>query len=305
MVFGMLGWATLMYCPFEIKTEQEDETTDRTNETNAIENALPSPTAHDRSLMARPLVELLQSLGTSLPSRMEDIRGKHTTSDLHVSNLNASTLKNIGGVGFTWTASISRHLEFDQASTKLYVFCLPAYFELLDTSTDDCVESVFLDGYYEDYNKPDDFSARGLLDEVRLSYRLLFADTRDAQQIYRRKERAQARSVTHGVQDSFLDALCGLKVYSTLTYPVRITYNVESDFPIFGQRLAILQSHILSQNPNRITLLWRDRRDLLRWYTLWGLIFFGTVGIVIGLAQVALGAVQVSLAAQSLKQGGR
>jgi hypothetical protein len=88
-----------------------------------------------------------------------------------------------------------------------------------------------------------------------------------------------------------------------IDYPMKPTYNSESDFQIFSTRLKALQAYINSQNPNKAKLLWKDRRDLLRWYTLWTVIIIGGIGILLAIVQVILSAFQVALAFESLRQG--
>ncbi|PVH74072.1 hypothetical protein DL98DRAFT_605789, partial [Cadophora sp. DSE1049] len=150
---------------------------------------------------------------------------------------------------------------------------------------------------------PSNFSPSALLAEVNLSYRLIFADEKKARNIYRRSERSRVKASLNGVKDPVLDFLCGIVSSSAKSthYPYRTTYSAETDFPIFAQRLITLQDHILSQNPSRIKLLWRDQRDPVRWYTLWGLIIFGSFGILLGMIQIALSGVQVRQAYAALQ----
>jgi hypothetical protein len=124
-------------------------------------------------------------------------------------------------------------------------------------------------------------------------------------QRFRKTERARAQAAVHNIHDSFLDKLCGHKrdVNLQKTYPTRSAYRAE-DFPVFGRKLFTLQDHVLSQNPTRVKMLWKDRRDMLRWYTFWAVLIIGGVGVILALFQTILGAMQVALGFVSLNNSG-
>jgi hypothetical protein len=140
--------------------------------------------------------------------------------------------------------------------------------------------------------------------EVLLSYRLLFGDDKASRKLYRTRERSKA-TTRSGVEDEpVLDSLCGLETreYSFLSEmlaPVRVSYSVTNDFPLLGGRLLEVQEYIAAQRPSRLSSLWRDRRDLLSWYTFWMVLFFGAVSLLCSILQVALGAAQVFFAYKS------
>lgn len=83
---------------------------------------------------------------------------------------------------------------------------------------------------------------------------------------------------------------------------LRETFQAHSDFPIFSSRLLKLEEYIDSVQPNRVSSLWRDRRDILRWYTFWAVFFLGSLNIFFAVAQTALSSEQVRLAQLALKQ---
>jgi hypothetical protein len=47
--------------------------------------------------------------------------------------------------------------------------------------------------------------------------------------------------------------------------------------------------------------LWRDRRDLQRWYTIWAVLIIGGISVLLAIAQIWLSAAQVGIAAEALK----
>lgn len=114
--------------------------------------------------------------------------------------------------------------------------------------------------YYDHYSKPVDFSAEGYLREIRLSYRLIFGDNKRAHDHY--KHKARNRAFNLGLLDPYLDELT--QDFSRARNSTD-TYSVNTDFPILGPRLLALQAYINRQNPGTMTMLWRDRRDMLRW----------------------------------------
>ena len=97
--------------------------------------------------------------------------------------------------------------------------------------------------------------------EIRRSYRLIFSDDSRARSFYIQKERKRAAS--DGKNDLYLDKLCTEKVSEGGV--LQTSYSKTKDFPILAERLSIIQEHIMRQNPNTLTLLWRDRRNLLQW----------------------------------------
>lgn len=44
----------------------------------------------------------------------------------------------------------------------------------------------------------------------------------------------------------------------------------------------------------------RDRRDPTQWYTLWAVLFIGSISLVVSFAQLALAAVQVAYAIEAV-----
>ena len=135
-----------------------------------------------------------------------------------------------------------------------------------------------------------------------LSLRLLFRDDRRARRIFQRQERA--RAITSGIIDPWLDNLCGATHSTSILSwgsPVRETYSAKSDFPIFASRLHKVQEYVTGIQPNRIVSLWRDRRDLQRWYTIWAVLIIGGISVLLAIAQIWLSAAQVGIASEALK----
>ena len=118
-----------------------------------------------------------------------------------------------------------------------------------------------VDEYYDNFNKPSNFSTAAFMKEIRRSYRLLFSDDSRARRYYMQKE--QKRAASGGVIDPYLEELCTQK--ASEVGASKSSYSKTEDFPILAERLSIIQEHILRQTPNNLMMLWHDRRNLLQW----------------------------------------
>lgn len=162
--------------------------------------------------------------------------------------------------------------------------------------------SSILKDFYEDDDVPKTpSSGQALFKEILLSYKLLFADDRRARTIYCKKERERAQLARGTPDEPCLDNLCGMNFprkasLSIFGSPLTISYSKGADFPLLADRLSELQSYISSQQPNRLTALWHDRRNLLSWYTFWAVLIFGVMGIACSIIQTALAVVQTAIA---------
>ena len=141
------------------------------------------------------------------------------------------------------------------------------------------------------------------MNKIILSYSLLFREDRFSRRLYRFQERKRAAIPRLGgepVMDPVLDRACGLDMrVSVFSYrqPVRETYHAESDFPILRKRLLKLHYYIDGIRPNKVSSLWTDRRDIMRWYTFWGsFVVLGGISIIQSFVSIILAAAQVRLA---------
>lgn len=136
------------------------------------------------------------------------------------------------------------------------------------------------------------------MQEVLLSYKLLVLFDKRARNTF---HRATKNISTLKDYDKELDILClgnPLRSRWHKPYGLRETFYGSSDFPIFAARLSKIQRSIDSIQPNRISSLWRDHRDILCWYTFWTVLILGTVNLGVAILQAGLSAEQVRLARQ-------
>lgn len=161
-----------------------------------------------------------------------------------------------------------------------------------------------LETYFDRRTRPAEFSASGYLEEILFSYALIFRDEEKSRKLYRKHQRLRASEARGGVDEPLLDSMCGLHSTGEIrkSQGVKVLHSVtKADIPILWTRLQELQDFILQEQPWDLQTLWQDRRDLLRWYTLWALLVLGVIGIVLALVQIALSAAQVSLAYRALQ----
>ncbi|KAJ2985403.1 hypothetical protein NUW58_g5547 [Xylaria curta] len=281
-LFGALGWMTLLYLPSGGVQPLADKL--------SIEpKCATSSSRHSISVnyAQRPFVELARAFGPLLPAAVPaftdhdgEQQQKPTKTKLYISTLNASTLQGLAGMQFIWVDTVAAHLILIPKALRL------------------------LQSYYDEDEMPSGFLWPDLAKELLQTYHIIFKDDRRARRIYQRHERRKAAIGSDGITDFYLDEVCGAHL-STSRFkfggPVRESYHAEGDFPFFCRRLLRIQEYVEGIQPNRFISLWRDRRDLQRWYTLWLVLIVGLVSVVLGTVQAVLAAVQVGIATEALK----
>ena len=73
-----------------------------------------------------------------------------------------------------------------------------------------------------------------------------------------------------------------------------------SSFPRFEPRLRELKFYLDNQKPSGWYQMWKDKRDKVQYVTFWAVLVFGTVGIVLALASLAVGIAQAAAAFQAV-----
>ncbi|KAL2833834.1 hypothetical protein BDW59DRAFT_64532 [Aspergillus cavernicola] len=302
-LFIAVGWLTNLYVPDLSRPKEPFAVV--TEGATCFEATFADP-----DLVRRPLLEVIRKLGDLLPTRTAGGADRHSsqTSDvLNVASLNIATLTKVGNVRIDWTESISSHLDFDTASLDpetgaitpvLKLFRYPSF--CYQFAPDATFLNSFLQGWYDESNAPPKFTTRALMREILQSYKLLVLFDVRARSVYQRHREDLTQLLDH---DNELDILClgvshkGLGLDYRYRPPgLRETFRASSDFPILGPRLLKIEQYIDSIQPNRISSLWRDRRDILRWYTFWAVFFLGSLNLIIAAVQAGLSAEQVRLA---------
>jgi hypothetical protein len=158
-----------------------------------------------------------------------------------------------------------------------------------------------LNDYYRGRNCPEAFTTGRFIQEILLSYKLIFADDSKARRIWQSQEKEKAAQAAGGVCDPALSRICG-ETFSSHAYASRQSYSAEDDFPIYGERLRALQNDVLDLHPNRLSSLWNDRRDVLRWYTFFAVLGIGSIGVALGIIQAVLSGIQTAYAIKAYRQ---
>lgn len=155
-------------------------------------------------------------------------------------------------------------------------------------------------------------SPQQLNQEILMSYRVLFAQTRSSQRLVGAALKLlKSQEPQH--YDSLLDLVCATPLQALvqndlgrhpMLWPVSCrtfedvlqeqdTYSSQDDFPLFGQRLAKLQEFNLRQQPSRLRDLWRDRRNPLQWYTFWAVLLVGGFSLRLGVLSLGVAVAQL------------
>ncbi|KAH8768684.1 hypothetical protein F5882DRAFT_302154 [Hyaloscypha sp. PMI_1271] len=242
---------------------------------------------------ARPIQTIRLGFGEIIPAREDN----NTT--LYVSNMNAATLLNVGKIHIKWVHAIGSHLDFDESNRLLMVFFLPSFCKL-NSHSDETVLATIMNDLQVNGNflmETSGVSARDYMSEILRSYSLLFGDDGTSRQLYRNSEKKKIKK-SFGFRDIHLDFLCHLEdakktPAAEIQMQSKISYTTKQDFPLLAPRLVRLQNFIADQSPQGFWSLWKDKRDLNRWVTLWAATFLGFIGLGLAFIQIILGSIQV------------
>jgi len=164
------------------------------------------------------------------------------------------------------------------------------------------IYSLLNDYYQDDLSTKEEsrstLKSADLLLEILLSYRLIFGQDKASRRAFRKEHRSSSTRKRLD-EDQELMALCGhnwwkQQIYTEIDAPdAKTVYSGRTDFPFLAERLIILQDFVLTQSPNDWRTLWRDRRDMNRFWTLWAVVIFGAITIALSLIQIGLAIAQV------------
>ncbi|KAL7894039.1 hypothetical protein HDV64DRAFT_288492 [Trichoderma sp. TUCIM 5745] len=291
-IFACVGWATSMY-----KADPQQ------GKPLAIDTqGAPCFSAPDllRSFVTRSVAEILGNMGDDvLPRRSltsTPLEETKPPSKLYVARLNFATLSQLANAKIVWIDTVSGHLNFDMANQTLFLFRFPSFCEL--HSSRNSVLAGILNS-----SSSAQFTVQGMMGEILMSYALVFKLNWRAQQLYKKEKAKPSNQLTDPLLDRLcLDDLEGSLKSSLLAFfsPKKESFDADAEFPIMSQRLLRIQNYIDGIPTNRISSLWKDRRDMSRWYTFWAVIWFGGASIFFSIIQTALAAESVQLAREQL-----
>jgi hypothetical protein len=125
MVFVLTAWITMLYSPTTLERPYRlsiDET----------QSSRLNTQIQDVEEAKHSICEVIQHFGPLLPIKLIEeesdlLAAVEASKAVYVSNLNAKTLWQIGGIAIRWVNNISCHLAYDTQGKCLMVFGLPSY----------------------------------------------------------------------------------------------------------------------------------------------------------------------------------
>lgn len=308
LVFSIVGWQTMLYKPdyFSCTTDGFNILDEMNGYGGETRMRLSRPSASGKN----DLPKFLLDFGMMLPPRgfcafgiADDEKQAFDKTKVVVSReLNAHTLTKVCGVTIQWVDSLSCHLEMDKRSGTLFLYRYPS-FCVSSLRTRDTGErrkgAIHRCGFEQPGSWPwaSEEDVTELLEEIILSYRLLFGQNWQSRRLFRR-QRPFARIPYEG-HDQFLSLICGSKRFDCpITLTERDEYDLAADFPHLRSRLVRLNHYASSKKPRSIRQLWRDKRDNPAWLTFWSVLIFGAVSIALSFIQAIFQIIQTVLALQ-------
>lgn len=309
LVFAMLGWQTMLYKPdFSPPSMGSCALLD---ETDGHHGEGRLSLTQSGLATNKNLPDFLLGFGMMLPppnycafDDADDQALFNRTRTISSKDLNAHVLTKVCGMTIQWVDSLSCHLELDRQSGKLFLYRYPSF----------CASS--LADHHGSANKPgrqstlhhcalenpscslpwgtqDDVT--GLLQEILLSYRLIFGQNKRSRAAFRQTQ-PFARIPSHA-HDRLLGQLCGRKRFDSshtgsAELIERDEYDLAADFPHLRSRLARLGGYAAGKKPRSIRQLWSDRRDSTAWLALWSVLVFGSVSVVLAMLQTVFQVLQ-------------
>ncbi|KAI0861637.1 hypothetical protein F4860DRAFT_475714 [Xylaria cubensis] len=303
LIFAVLGWRTMLYVP-ALNVCSFDELAIQQKEGD-IDSGLVFDTYRvSAQLSDRPLSVLLKSFGNLLPARSEastqaaseSSKSVATWTALWPQEMNAYLLQTLLRVRFRWVESLALHLDYDKSTRTLSLFAFPSICVFMLQKSDAIFAFASTETHAADPRGNQD-DIRSFLQEVLLSYRLLFAQTPKAHKVFRRI--SSPSMMPHTAADTLLPLLCTNKhlkrdVNNEWLPEDRPVYFASKDFGVLYDRVALLAKEIENVRPQSMGDLLRDRRDKLQYWTFWLISIIGVIGILLSLTQVVLQGYQVS-----------
>jgi hypothetical protein len=302
LVFAVLGWQTMLYKPADIACATQgfhllDELNGYRGDARVCLNQSPLSSKYE-------LPTFLLGFGMMLPPRgycafgdADDEKLLFDKTRVVVSkDLHAHVLTKVCGLKVQWVDSLSCHLEVDKHSGTLFIYRYPSFCvsSLQAVDTNERRDSIIYSCGVErpgpvPWASKDDIKA--LLQEILLSYRLLFGQSSRSRKEFRR-ERPFSR-MPREAQDHFLSRICGKKRFNCpITLVERDEYDLAGDFPHLQSRIVRLHNYASSKKPRSIRQLWQDKRDSTAWLAFWSVLVFGSVSILLGLIQTVFQVLQ-------------
>jgi hypothetical protein len=313
LVFSILGWQTMLYKPDFVSADAQvpgcfnilDEMDGYRGETRAC---LTQAAAYASK---KPLPDFLLGFGLMLPPpnynafANDDDQQKlfFECKTVLPKEMNAHVLKNICGLSFRWVDSLSCHLEMDKRSGTVFLYRYPSFCahhcrqrqapqEIASRPSESGSKSglkstLHCCAFERRSSVPwaDQEDVTRLLQQILLSYRLLFGQNKKSREVFRSLRPFEG--VAAQGHDRCLSQLCSQKrpPKRGIELKEREEYDLIDDFPHLRSKLVRLSSYASSKKPQSFLQLWADRRNSPAWLAFWSVLIFGSIGIFLALVQ--------------------
>jgi hypothetical protein len=302
LVFAILGWRSMVYLPaFNVRPPSELAIYYDSNQPDSglVFDTYTVPA----DFSDRPLYILLKAFGNLLPARsptapqiaVETTRVAASWTALYPADINAHLLDILLRVRFRWVDTLALHLDYDKSTRTLCLFAFPSM----------CVEMLRSHGPIFAFAsternavdpRADEKDIEKLLQEVLLSYRLLFGQSARARRLFRRMM-SGGSAPPFPQPDTLLALLCASKnpnCGGDESIPEdRTVYFAHRDFCVLRERIELLAKELEQVRPRSMGDLVRDNRDKLQYWTFWLVSIIGGISVLLSLAQVILQAIDV------------
>ena len=300
LVFALLGWQSMLYNPSFNTCDLSQLAVVECPDSQPYAGMVYDTPRLPADLADRPMAILLKTFGSLLPAQVrasglfdeQKESGALSSSLIGSHEMNAHVLRVLLHVDVCWVDSLSLHLDYNKPTRTLYLFRYPSF----------CVANLLNGGTIYSFASTETEAAdpRGdheditnLLRETLLSYRLLFGQLSSSRRLFRHMSSTDPTLFQNA--DPLLRSLCTKEFLNQQLFcQDRATYSLDRDFPILGDRIALLKKELKAARPKGWRDLVRDRRDAAQYWTFWLVAIFGAMSIVLAALQVALAAAQLA-----------
>jgi hypothetical protein len=215
LILCIVGWQTMLFKPrcidhthFEIHDEQGGYRGD----------AYMCLKLEVASCTRMPLSEFLMGFGVLLPSKnlclSDDEASREAFQrkvEVNAKHFNAHFLTSIAGVRLKWVDTLACHLEYNPATKELFLFRFPSFFLSCPSHSSGAGKRTVLQScattnrFHCQWATESEIDC--LVNEILLSYRLLFGQTKKSRALFRSLD--PFRDVPRAVADPLLPVLCG------------------------------------------------------------------------------------------------
>ena len=304
LVFAIIGWQTMLYRPaLGTCPPQQLAVVD---EQDGYHGHAFMVLKQFQGSAKRPLHDFLMGFGILLPpsdlctSTNVEVRKSFTElKTIEPSSFNAFLLESIGHFKIKWVDVLSCHLEFDERTNTIFLFRFPSFCIACGQfgKGEKPSEAVIYAGASPSSSSRQwacEEDVTKMLLETLLSYRLLFAQDKQARKLYRRLD--PFAGIPLEGRDHLLSSLCGRKSFHLSQLPSdQDSYDLQRHFPILRSRIAGIHRLLSASKPRGWKELWRDKRDSAGWLTFWIVLIFGGVAILLSALQVLLQILQMAI----------